>query len=94
MNVTIVIVAQAATSVELGSGGWLAPGRLRHINAGALKICANGIGMLKIYFLEYRMSTIDPQAKNHVPSKAPQRSRGFSKVHRIKSYLKNNVKPK
>jgi hypothetical protein len=50
--------------------------------------------VLKIYFLEYRMSTIDPQAENRIPSKAPQRTRVFSKVHRIKSHLKNNVKLK
>jgi hypothetical protein len=50
--------------------------------------------MLKIYFLEYRMSTIDPQAENHIPSKAPQRTRVFMKVRRIKSHIKNNVKLK
>jgi hypothetical protein len=50
-------------------GGWLAPGSLQHINAGALRIYANGIGILKIYFLEYRM----PQAENHIPSKARQK---------------------
>jgi hypothetical protein len=48
--------------------------------------------MLKIYFLEYRTSTIDsPSGKSH-PSKAPLKTRVFSKVRGIKSYLKNNVK--
>jgi hypothetical protein len=50
--------------------------------------------MLKIYFLEYRMSTIDPQTENHIPSKAPRRTSVFSKVRRIKSHLKNYVKLK
>lgn len=73
-------------------GGWLAPERLQHINAGALTIYANGIGMLKIYFLEYRKSTIDsPRGKSH-PSIAPLKTRVFSKVRGIKSYLKNCVK--
>jgi hypothetical protein len=57
-------------------GGWLAPERLQHINAGALKIYANGIGMLKIYFLEYRKSTIDsPSGKSH-PSKNTAKNSG------------------
>jgi hypothetical protein len=66
--------------MEFGWGGWLAPGSLEHINAGALKIYANGIGMLKIYFLEYRMSTIDfPSGKSHPFESTPKKLARFRK---------------
>jgi hypothetical protein len=76
-------------------GGWLAPGSLQHINAGALKIYANGIGMLKIYFLEYRMfNDRFPKRKITSLQKHPKKASVFLKVRRIKSYLKKNVKLK
>jgi hypothetical protein len=49
--------------------------------------------MLKIYFLEYRMSTIDsPSGKSHPFKSTTKKASAFSKVRSIKSYLKKNVK--
>jgi hypothetical protein len=54
------------------------------------EIYANGIGMLKIYFLEYRKSTIDsPSGKSH-PSKSTAKNQGVfeSAQHKIVSQKK------